>query len=705
MSDPALLEIFQGEAREVLQHIEEELIQLEEMQGQDSSEIVGRLFRYYHTLKGSSGIVGLTNIYEFTHKIENLLDLVRSGELEVSTELIDLLLKSLDWMQYTIFGGDVDVDAEGLKKALLDQINFFSAVETEKVLTKSRKTTKLAQQDKLKSYFRIKITFRPDIFEFGIDPLMIIEDLLQLGHAAEMHVYRKAVPLISDIDAEKCYISWLIILETEKTINDINNVFLFVMDDNDIAIEDLTGTYEKDFIVDSDHEPKLGDILVQKGIVSENELEEVIEDQQESNRKLGELIVEKGYASEKDLKAGLGIQKEIQKKLETTTVRVNTAKLDNLLNLLGEIVIGQSTISRHASELGDEQGASLKNALFGLDRITREFQEQIMSIRMIPIGASFNQFKRFVRDTAKSLGKEIRLELKGEETEFDKTVIERIGDPLKHMIRNAIDHGIESKEERIKSGKRAAGTIMLNAYHQEGNVFIEIIDDGRGLNLEHIKEKALKQGLIKKNEQVTEEKLISCIFKPGLSTAKQVGNLSGRGVGMDVVNNNITALRGSVDVFTKKGKGTTIRIKLPLTLAIIEGMLCRVGNSTYIVPLLSIVESIQPKKEDMRTVKEKGEVVHVRGEFVSFVRLYDYFKVESEQKNPWEALVIIVESGGSNIAIMIDELLGQQQIVIKSLDNYITKNKAVSGAAILGNGDVALILDVHGLLSDIEKNR
>ncbi len=379
---------------------------------------------------------------------------------------------------------------------------------------------------------------------------------------------------------------------------------------------------------------RIGDILVQKGVITQKELDDVLAVQDQQNRKLGDILVEKGLASEKDLQKALGIQNEIRKKIENSTVRVDTIKLDNLMNLLGEIVIGQSAISRIADELDDEKGYVLKNALYGLDRITREFQEQIMSIRMIPVGPTFTQFKRFVRDSAHQLGKSIRLEVRGNETELDKTVIEKISDPLKHMIRNAIDHGIETPEQRREKGKAEEGLVLLNAYHQEGNVYIEVSDDGQGLDLNRIRQKAREKGLLGKDEEVSEDRLLNFIFMPGFSTAAQVGELSGRGVGMDVVRNDISALRGSVEIRTGKDQGTLFRIKLPLTLAIIEGMLCRVGHNVYIIPLLSIVESIQPKQEEVQTVKGQGEVVLVRGEYVSLVRLYSYFGVNGQYTNP-----------------------------------------------------------------------
>ncbi|HOK93897.1 MAG TPA: chemotaxis protein CheW, partial [Spirochaetota bacterium] len=283
-------------------------------------------------------------------------------------------------------------------------------------------------------------------------------------------------------------------------------------------------------------------------------------------------------------------------------------------------------------------------------------------------------------------------------------VIEKIGDPLKHMIRNAIDHGIETSDERKRRGKPSHWIITLKAYHQEGNVYIDIIDDGRGLDVEKIKKKAIDLGLISSDEEVSKERIVSFIFHPGFSTAEKATELSGRGVGMDVVKTNIEQLRGSVDIKTKEGEGTLIRIKLPLTLAIIEGMLVRVGTSILIIPLLSVIETIQIKKEDYKTVEGKGEVILVRGEYISLIRLYELFGINSNNVNPWDGLIVIVESDGEKLGIMIDDLLGQQQIVIKSLDHYISESRAISGATILGDGRVALILDIHGMIEEIKGN-
>ncbi|MBN1498673.1 MAG: chemotaxis protein CheA [Spirochaetes bacterium] len=690
-------EMFLEESREILQNLETDIIQLE---GNFNKELFDNIFRYVHTLKGSSGIAGFNNLYEFSHQLENLMDLVRSEVVKVDEKIIDLLLECLDWFKSMIFGSDSDKKtAEGNKQNLLNVI--FEIIQKSIVSDSGKKNLKSAPSaqsgsDRLK-YYRIKTVFREDIYEFGIDPLSIIEDLSKNGRIVKRKVNKSKLPDFSKINPEKCYISWEMIFETELNYDRISEIFLFVNDDNSIEISDIT---EKYLGRDVSSERKIGEILVDKGIISEEEMENVVLEQQKLNSKIGDIILEKGLASKEDVNNALQEQTAVRSRIENSTVRVDTGKLDSLLNLLGEIVINQSSINRIAEELDDEVVFKLKNSLHGLDRTTREFQEQIMSIRMVQIGATFEQFRRFVRDSAKESGKEINFVIEGKETELDKTVIEKISDPLKHMIRNSIDHGIETAEDRIASGKSPTGNLTLRAYHQEGNVFIEVKDDGHGLNTVKIRKKAVSLGLISEDEEVSESRLLNFIFNPGFSTADQIGALSGRGVGMDVVRTNIEALRGSIEIFSKSGEGTTIRIKLPLTLAIIEGMLVKVGVSIYIIPLLSIIESIQPKEESVKTIEGKGEVVMVRGEYVPLVRVYDFFGINSKYQNPWEGLIVVVESGEERIGLLVDELLGQQQIVIKNLYHDIATSRAISGAAILGNGNVSLIIDIHGLTSE-----
>lgn len=700
MEDTEVLkEVFIKEVGEILGKLESDLVSLEERWDQ---ELVNGIFRYVHTLKGSSGIAGYKSIYEFTHRLENLLDKVRAGGVSATEQLIDILLESIDWVKDSI-AGEEEKSLELRKSLLLKKVDEQMGAPGEKEEAAQPATEEQAEKDVGYRYFKIVAVFREDIFESGIDPLMILEDLCALGVVEERKVDRRRLPEFTLMHPDRCYLSWEILLKTKVPISKIEDIFIFVKDDNDIVIQDVSDQYVAEGKAEELEEKRIGEILVSKGILTENELERVLSTQEGERKKIGDIVVDKGYATEKDVQYALGEQEKIKKRVETSTVRVDTSKLDNLLNLLGEIVIGQAGITRIADELEQEKGFRLKNALYGLDRITREFQEQIMSIRMIPIGPTFEQFRRFVRDTAHSMGKEIHLEVIGGETELDKTVIEKIDDPLKHMIRNAIDHGIESPEEREAAGKPRKGKVTLKAYHQEGNVYIEVIDDGKGLDKARIRRKAESMGIIKAGEDVPENRLLSFLFLPAFSTAEKVGELSGRGVGMDVVKTNVEALRGSVDIETKNGKGTVFRIKLPLTLAIIEGMMVRVGSSVYILPLLSIVESLRPRREDVKTVKEKGEVILVRNEYVSLVRLYELFGIEPEFKNPWESLVVVVEAAASRVGIMIDELMGQQQIVIKSLENYISNTRALSGAAILGDGRVALIIDVHGLVEEISK--
>ncbi len=703
MNDAVLTEVFMNESREIIGNLESDIVTLEE--NNDDQDIINRIFRYFHTLKGSSGIAGFKNVYEFTHNCESLFDMVRSGEVEVNSDIIDILLASIDWIKSELF---TVVDSESSaekKKSIIDRINRYTGnvgvpgESSGDFLNKVGAFKSIGNNEK---YFRISANFRENIFFNGIDPLMIMEDLSNLGEIVFNNILLKQIPDFYLLDPEKCFLAWEVILKTTSDEMKIRDVFLFVIDDNPIEIENVTDQYteatEKSYLT----EKKLGEILIEKGIINDNDLEELIKIQGGKNYKLGDIIIQKGLASPKQVDEALQEQDRIKKKIEISTVRVDSNKLDNLMNLLGEIVIGQASLHRLADEMDEEKGFKLKNSLYGLDRVTREFQEQIMSIRMVPIGPTFEQFKRFVRDQAHAMSKDIRLKIEGGDTELDKTVIERIGDPLKHMIRNSIDHGIEEESVRVAHGKTAHGTITLKAYHQEGNVYIDIIDDGKGIDAEKVRKKALAMGLITVDEEISREKIIGLIFQPGFSTNEQVGDLSGRGVGMDVVKTNIEDLRGSVEIKTKEGEGTLIRIKLPLTLAIIEGMLVGVGKSILIVPLLSVIETIQIKQQDYRTVEGKGEVILVRGEYISLIRIAKVFGIEAQFDTPWEALIVIVESDGERVGIMIDDLIGQQQIVIKSIDTFISSSRAISGATILGDGRVALIIDIHGLVEEIK---
>ncbi len=694
MADDAIKQVFLAETKELLENLENDIVRYEETKNTD---LIHSIFRYVHTLKGGSGMAGYEDVYQFTHALENILDSVRNGVLPMNDLLADIVFASIDVIRLRLYSDEDALKTEEkfnlLKSKIADIESLLQMQEKEKTIEEE----KASELKPVYNFFRVKAKFRDDIFKYGIDPLIIMEDLSSLGIFTELRVNRNDVPLIEDLDPERCYLSWDVILKTKSKEQALDDVFIFVRDDNAITITDVTKNYVAQPVIED--VPKLGELLLSKGMLTEKEYEDVLSVHEKTKKKVGEIAVTKGYIDENDVSLALKEQETIKKHISTSTLRVDAKKVDSLMNLLGEMVIGFSGVKRIAEEIEDEKAYRLNNALYGVDRIIREFQEHLMRIRMVPIGPVFEQYRRFIRDTAKAHGKTIHLEIAGGDTEIDKTVIERISDPLKHLIRNAIDHGIESPEERESKGKMREGTVMLKAYHQEGNIFIEVSDDGCGIDKQKVLQKAIATGVIGKNDDIPDAKIYDLLFAPGFSTAESIGDLSGRGVGLDVVKTTIEALRGSVEIASESGKGTTFTIKLPLTLAIIDGMLVKVAHETFIIPILSIVESIKPSMKDIKTVENKGEVVHVRGEYVPLLRLHKEFNLPLTIENPWDGLVVIVESQGKALGFVVDELIGQQQIVIKSLDREITSSKAISGAAILGDGTIALIIDVHGFIS------
>ena len=512
------------------------------------------------------------------------------------------------------------------------------------------------------------------------------------------------------MDPEKCYLSWRMKLETAKDRQVVDAVFEFVREDSVLTItEEVQGkesgvrSEESPSLVTPDgteSEPKpLGELLVESGVVSRETLNKALSQQ----KRVGEILVEQHAVTLQQVEQALQKQKQQEsaaqsKKVDTTSIRVDTDKIDKLINLVGELVITQSMLSDLGSRFEINQLPVLLERMAQLEGNTREIQERVMSIRMLPIGTAFSRFPRLVRDLSAKAGKKIQLVLSGEETELDKTVIESIGDPLTHLVRNSADHGLETPEERLDNNKPELGTIRLNAFHEGGNICITVEDDGRGLNRDKILAKAVKQGLIAENEKLPDDQIWPLIFKPGFSTAEKVTDVSGRGVGMDVVKRNIEGLGGTVKIKTALGKGTVFTLKLPLTLAIIEGMTVRVGKETYIVPLLSILESIQPKAGAMKTVVGKGELINVRDTYLPMIRMYEVFALQPEYTDPTKAILLILETEGERVAVMVDEILGQQQVVIKSMEQNFRKVDGIAGATILGDGTVGFILDIRGLL-------
>ncbi|MEI8014431.1 MAG: chemotaxis protein CheA [Nitrospira sp.] len=722
---------FFEEAGDHLSVVEDGLLALE--QNPEDLDLLNKIFRSAHSIKGTSGMFGFNAVAQFTHKMETLLDLLRNGQKVVTPEIADLLLKSTDCLKTLIDAAksaspvdDETVQRLTVELASASDLTVKAKVKVEDGPSAGTTGTGTAADGRSQSpapypsrHFTIAWTPPEWLFQRGLDPLQIFKELANLGTLSQVVVDTSKLPELVAMDPEKCYLAWTMKLETAKDRQVVDAVFEFVREDSVLVIEErgagaLEGGGSKVEVPASalqpqtssltldvnEGEPKpLGEILVETGVVSRETLDHALAQQ----KRVGQILVEQHAVTPQQVEQALQKQRQQEsasqsKKTDTASIRVDTDKIDKLINLVGELVITQSMLSDLGSRFEMSQISVLLERMAQLERNTREIQERVMSIRMLPIGTAFSRFPRLVRDLSAKAGKKIQLVLSGEETELDKTVIESIGDPLTHLVRNSADHGLEPPEERLDNNKPELGTIRLNAFHEGGNICITVEDDGRGLNRDKILAKAVKQGLISENDKLPDDQIWPLIFKPGFSTAEKVTDVSGRGVGMDVVKRNIEALSGTVSIKTALGKGTTFTLKLPLTLAIIEGMTVRVGKETYIVPLLSILESIQPKAGAIKTVVGKGELINVRSTYLPMMRLYEVFALQPEYTDPTKSILLILETEGERVAVMVDEILGQQQVVIKSMEQNFRKVDGVAGATILGDGTVGFILDVRGLI-------
>jgi two-component system chemotaxis sensor kinase CheA len=730
---------FFEESADHLATMEEGLLNLE--QHPDDLDLLNRIFRAAHSIKGNSGMFGFTAVGQFTHKMETLLDRLRNGQLSVTPAIADVLLRSTDCLSVLLEAarGGAAQDPETIAKleqelasasqvqasveqasgerpaaSGTDHTTFHTASPA--ASSPSPLATSLAPASGMRR-FVIRWTPPSWVFQRGLDPIQMIKELEELGTIVSRTLDLSGLPTFETLDPECCYLSWTFDLETAKEIPVVESVFDFVKDEGTLTIEEQAqgkgleargdanectappqATRPSPLAMEGDETKPLGEILVETGVVSRETLDHALSQQ----KRVGEILIEQHAATPQQISQALQKQQEsaihAKKGTDTASIRVDTAKIDKLINLVGELVITQSMLSDLSVRFEMSQLAVLLERVAQLERNTREIQERVMGIRMLPIGSAFSRFPRLVRDLSGKSGKKIQLVLSGEETELDKTVIESIGDPLTHLVRNSADHGLEPPEERLDNNKQELGTIRLNAFHEGGSICITVEDDGRGLNRDKIMAKAIKQGLIAESDKLTDDQIWPLIFKPGFSTAEKVTDVSGRGVGMDVVKRNIEALGGTVSIKTALGKGTIFTLKLPLTLAIIEGMTVRVGKDTYIVPLLSILESIQPKAESIKTIVGKGELINVRGTYLPMMRMYEVFSLQPEYTEPTKAILLILETEGERVAVMVDEILGQQQVVIKSMEQNFRKVDGVAGATILGDGTVGFILDVRGLL-------
>ncbi|WP_342308070.1 chemotaxis protein CheA [Pseudomonas fluorescens] len=644
------------EARELLQAMEQSLLQLESEPG--DQDAIGAIFRAAHTIKGSAGLFGLEPVVSFTHIVEDVLDRLRDGSVAVDATLIAMLLKCGDHMLELIDvvahrGETLQPEALEREAALREALSTYQAPGTPAQRVETAAACTGTPTDVL---WHISLRFGADVFRNGMDPLSFLRYLETLGQMMQVTILTDSIPALESWDPESCYLGFEIDLRSTASHATLNEVFDFVRDDCEVHI------------VAVDHTPDSG---------------------------LGSEQVTPAEQGAMTASAQRQPAASEAKPRDGNYVRVNADKLDELINLVGELVIASAGASLLARSCNNDP---LQEATSTVSGLVEEILDGALHLRMIPIGDTFNRFRRVVRDISQELGKDIELIISGAETELDKTVVEKIGDPLMHLLRNAMDHGIESADARRAAGKSAKGHLSLNAYHDSGSIVIEIADDGAGLNRERILAKAQERGLVASGAVLTDQEIYNLIFEAGFSTAEAVTNLSGRGVGMDVVKRNITLLRGTVDLDSRPGQGTVVRIRLPLTLAIINGFLVGIDQSTYVIPLDMVQECIELDERQRQSSRDKG-YLDLRGEVLPLVDLRDHFSHEgpaSRRQN-----VVVVRYAEHKAGLVVDELLGEFQTVIKPLGKLFGALRGISGSTILGSGAVALILDIPALLNQI----
>jgi two-component system, chemotaxis family, sensor kinase CheA len=692
---------FFEESFEALDSMEAALLKLDI--GAPEPELINTIFRVAHSIKGGSATFGFSSIASFTHSCETLLDELRSGGMQVTIEISDLLLKTVDVMREMLRATQAkqEIDAQRASDVQRD----VEAMIAKKNDAPAKTAPRVPAGDSLAGrsvaapaaagagrYWEINFRPYPELFARGNDPLRMLRELAEMGEL-QIKANLDSLPTLAELEPQSCYLAWDLKLSGDVAEESIKNVFEWAEGDCDLTMKLVGGA------------PAAGAPASAAASADGTSANPVSAPAAPS-----EPIVAAAPAAAAPTTAAspapaapaaapvAAAPASVAAVADSGSIRVSVEKIDELMNTVGELVITQSMLSQLGNAVDGPNAEKLRAGLAQLERNTRELQESVMRVRMLPISFVFSRFPRMVRDIAQRLGKQIDLKLTGEQTELDKTVLEKIGDPLVHLVRNSIDHGIEMPDARVAAGKSPAGTVHLDACHRGGNIAVEVSDDGGGLNKERILAKAKQRGLVGQNDILTDDQIHDLIFLPGFSTADKTTDLSGRGVGMDVVRRNVKELGGKIELKSEQGKGSRFIITLPLTLAIVDGQSVAVGNETYIIPLISIVESMRLKESGVSRLSGRHEVFSFRGDYLPIIRLHELFGVEPRTRSLHEGLVVIAEGDGRRIGLFVDDLLGQQQVVIKSLETNYGRVEGVSGATILGDGSVALILDVTGLI-------
>ncbi|MET0987814.1 MAG: chemotaxis protein CheA [Steroidobacteraceae bacterium] len=658
-------------------------------------------------MKGGSATFGFSEVASFTHTCETLLDELRGNRMQVTRPISDLLLKSVDVMREMLRAVQQKepVDAQrvadlqfDLELAIAQKNSAPAAAPVVEAAAPVVEAAAAAVAARPAYAHRWRILFRPypQLFVHGNDPLRMLRELAELGQFG-VQTDLSSLPQLSDLDTEACLLAWDLTLETNADESVLKEIFDWAEGDCELEIRDelpADPAAASESVPAVAVEPALAipvtaavEAPPAAAVARVEHAAEPVAPKPEVKRPNLALAASNEPAEAHKPNVG-----------DASSIRVSTEKIDELMNTVGELVITQSMLSQLGSRIDGDVAEQLRSGLAQLERNMRELQESVMRVRMLPISFVFSRFPRMVRDLSQRLGKNVELKVSGEQTELDKTVLEKIGDPLVHLVRNSVDHGIEMPDVRVAAGKPANGTVNLEAYHKGGSITVEVSDDGGGLNKDRILAKARERGLIGVNDVLSDDAIYELIFMAGFSTADQTTDISGRGVGMDVVRRNIKELGGAIEVRSERGRGSRFIITLPLTLAIVDGQSVNVGGETYIVPLTTIIESLQLKPGMVNRVAGQGEVFWFRDRYVPVVRVHDVFGVKPRAAQLHEGLIMVVEGEGRRCGLFVDDLLGQQQVVIKSLETNFRRVDGVSGATILGDGAIALILDVPGLI-------
>ena len=666
---------FLEECFEGIELMEASLLNLE----QGDEETINSIFRAAHSIKGGAGTFGFNHVTEFTHLVETLLDEMRDGRRNIAHKDIEILLDSVDCMRLLIEAIRDDCSYDDSKVIVTSQLltatlNNNSVDENiVEYTTKDNENTSNAIVDDNLTHWSINFIPEHHLVQTGNDPLLLLNALAELGKVS-VTANCNSIPSLVDLDATELYISWQITLITAARKEDIAEIFEWVEDDCQLVISNEESIDKKPTEINLDIANEVDELTAEKPTIKAK-----------AKTKVNPNVTNDSC-----------LQKP---KAESGSIRVGVDKVDSLINLVGELVITQSMLSELGNDFELSKVARLNSGLEQLLQNTKELQESVMRIRMLPISFAFNRFPRLIHDLSKKMGKEIELLISGEQTELDKSVMEQISDPLVHLVRNAVDHGIEATDVRITNGKPEKGTVSLDAYHQGGSIVIEIKDDGGGIDSNVILAKAIENGLVDESTSLSESQVYDLLFEPGFSTAKTLSDISGRGVGMDVVKRNIQSLGGRIQIESTLGVGSTFKVFLPLTLAILDGQLVKVGREVYIIPLITIVESLQTQEALINRTSGDMVLYRLREDNVPVIPIYKLFNIPAQNKAIKNSLLVVVEADGQKVGLMVDDLLAQQQVVVKSLNENYQQVEGVSGATILGDGSVAMILDVPSMIN------